>query len=197
MRWKNLSLSRMKSSTGKGKKKGGAPATESTEEHASAMSDSTSGQQEPTVEAEVNWEQKLKDSEYKYLQLYAEFDNFRKRTAKERQELIQTAAAPLFKAILPSLDNLERALKNMRDSGAREEDIKGIELIQQQLLRDLAERGLEVMDVVGQDFNPDEHEAITQVPGGPEMKNKIIDVLEKGYTIHGKIVRYARVVVGS
>jgi molecular chaperone GrpE len=70
-------------------------------------------------------------------------------------------------------------------------------LIQQQLLRDLAERGLEAMDVVGQDFNPDEHEAITQVPGGPEMKNKIIDVLEKGYTIHGKIVRFARVVVGS
>jgi molecular chaperone GrpE (heat shock protein) len=78
MRWKNLSLSRMKSSTGKGKKKGGASAAESTEEHPSAMSDSTSGQPQSTAEVEVNWEQKLKDSEYKYLQLYAEFDNFRK-----------------------------------------------------------------------------------------------------------------------
>lgn len=186
----------MKSSTGKGKKKGG-PSVESADEQPSKGTDPISGQQDSSAEAEMDWEQKLKDSEYKYLQLYAEFDNFRKRTAKERQELLQTAAAPVFRAILPSLDNLDRALKNMRNSGAREEDIQGIELIQQQLLRDLGERGLEAMDVEGKEFNPDEHEAITQVPGNPEMKNKIIDVLEKGYTIHGKIVRFARVVVGS
>lgn len=184
----------MKTSSGKGKKKEASVSTDSNGPVAEGMP----GMAESSAENEKEMlEQKIKDSEYKYLQLYAEFENFRKRTAKERQELIQTAAAPVFKAILPSLDNLDRALKNMRNSGAREEDIQGIELIQQQLMRDLQERGLAEMNVDGADFNPDEHEAITQVPGDPAMKNKVIDVLEKGYTINGKILRYARVVVGS
>lgn len=184
----------MITSSGKGKKKEAFVSTDSNERVLEGMP----GMAESSAENEKEMlEQKIKDSEYKYLQLYAEFENFRKRTAKERQELIQTAAAPVFKAILPSLDNLDRALKNMRNSGAREEDIQGIELIQQQLKRDLQERGLAEMNVEGADFNPDEHEAITQVPGDPAMKNKVIDVLEKGYTINGKILRYARVVVGS
>lgn len=184
----------MRTSSGKGKKKEAFVSTDSN----GPVSEGMPGMAESSAENEKEMlEQKIKDSEYKYLQLYAEFENFRKRTAKERQELIQTAAAPVFKAILPSLDNLDRALKNMRNSGAREEDIQGIELIQQQLKRDLQERGLAEMNVEGADFNPDEHEAITQVPGDPAMKNKVIDVLEKGYTINGKILRYARVVVGS
>jgi len=184
----------MKSSTRKGKKKEAPVSAEAIESAEQELKEG--GENNAEVEKEL-LEQKLKDSEYKYVQLYAEFENFRKRTVKERQELIQTAAAPVFKAVLPSLDNLERALKNMRSSGAREEDIQGIELIQQQLMRDLQERGLAEMNVDGVDFNPDEHEAITQIPGEPDMKNKIIDVLEKGYTINGKILRYARVVVGS
>jgi len=184
----------MRTSSGKGKKKEAFVSTDSN----GPVLEGMPGMAESSAENEKEMlEQKIKDSEYKYLQLYAEFENFRKRTAKERQELIQTAAAPVFKAILPSLDNLDRALKNMRNSGAREEDIQGIELIQQQLKRDLQERGLAEMNVEGADFNPDEHEAITQVPGDPAMKNKVIDVLEKGYTINGKILRYARVVVGS
>jgi len=169
----------MKSTTGKGKKK---ETPESSKPNDIVGAESAEGLKQNAAEETIDWEQKVRDSDYKYLLLYAEFENFRKRTAKERQELIQTAAAPVFRAILPSLDNLERALKNMRNSGAREEDIQGIELIQQQLMAE---------------FNPDEHEAITQVPGDPALKNKIIDVLEKGYTIHGKILRYARVVVGS
>ena len=184
----------MKTSSGKGKKKESPVSAESNEQLGEVSLEGADAQVE---NEKALLEQKIKDSEYQYLQLYAEFENFRKRTAKERQELIQTAAAPVFKAILPSLDNLERALKNMRSSGAREEDIQGIELIQQQLMRDLQERGLAEMNAEGLDFNPDEHEAITQVPGDPAMKNKIIDVLEKGYTINGKILRYARVVVGS
>jgi molecular chaperone GrpE len=194
MKWKKFSVSRMKSTTGKGKKK---ETPESSKPNDIVGAESAEGLKQNAAEETIDWEQKVRDSDYKYLLLYAEFENFRKRTAKERQELIQTAAAPVFRAILPSLDNLERALKNMRNSGAREEDIQGIELIQQQLMRDLQEKGLAEMNVDLAEFNPDEHEAITQVPGDPALKNKIIDVLEKGYTIHGKILRYARVVVGS
>lgn len=138
----------------------------------------------------------LKD---KWLRLNAEFDNFRKRTAKERLDLIQFAGENVLKNMLPVLDDMERAIGN----NAKTDDIavvrEGFHLIQSKLMAILGSQGVKPMvDVKGQPFDTDAHEAITKAPApSDEMKGKVIDVVENGYTLHEKVIRYAKVVVGS
>lgn len=145
-------------------------------------------------------ELKLKSDELndKYLRLYSEFDNFRKRTAKEKMDMIQSGGEDVFKSILPVLDDFERAVK----SNSETTDVKavndGVNLIFNKLKTTLTQKGLSEMSSVGEVFNADIHEAITNIPAPSEdYKGKVIEELEKGYNLNGKIIRFAKVVIGS
>lgn len=132
-----------------------------------------------------------------YLRLYSEFDNYRKRTAKEKLELSATASAALMKDLLPVLDDFERALQNMEKNG-NEADLQGVTLIYNKFKSTLQKRGLEEIVAVDCDFNTDEHEALTMIPAPDESKKgKVIDVIQKGYKLNGVVIRFARVVVGN
>ena len=133
----------------------------------------------------------------KHLRLQAEFDNFRKRTAKEKLDLTVTASENVIKDILPVLDDFERALQNMEKNG-NEADIQGVTLIFNKLKDTLKKKGLEEIEAMGVDFNTDEHEALTMIPAPEEdKKGKVLDVIQKGYKLNGKVIRFARVVVGN
>lgn len=145
-----------------------------------------------------DWESKFKEMNDRYLRLYSEFDNFRKRTARERIELSKTAAADIFTAILPVLDDFERAAKAMENATEVAVVKEGMQLIHTKFHNTLLNRGLEAMKSVGEEFNADIHEAITQIPVPDEsMKGKVMDEVEKGYLLHGKVIRFAKVIVGS
>lgn len=132
-----------------------------------------------------------------YLRLYSEFDNYRKRTAKEKLELSATASASVMKDLLPVLDDFERALQNMEKNG-NEADLQGVTLIYNKLRSTLQKRGLEEIVAIDCDFNTDEHEALTMIPAPDESKKgKVLDVIQKGYKLNGTVIRFARVVVGS
>ncbi|MCO4294175.1 nucleotide exchange factor GrpE [Solitalea sp. MAHUQ-68] len=133
----------------------------------------------------------------KYLRLYAEFDNFRRRTSKERVELIQTAGKDVIKSMLPVMDDFDRALKSFE---GREDDavLEGIKLIANKFKNTLLQQGVKEMEAIGQPFDAELHEAITNIPAPTDdMKGKIIDVVEKGYFLQDKVIRYAKVVVGA
>ena len=134
----------------------------------------------------------------KYLRLYSEFDNYRKRTLKEKSELIKTAGVNIINELLPVIDDFDRAIK-LNEQVTDIETVKhGVQLIHHKLNNILIHKGLEPMTTIGMEFNPDLHEAITNVPSPSEdMKGKIIDELEKGYYLNGKVVRYAKVVVAN
>ncbi len=135
----------------------------------------------------------------KYLRLAADFDNYRRRTLKERQELILTAGEDLIVGILPVLDDFERAYEMLhKASGDNSTAIEGTELIYNKLFSFLTSKGLKEIEAVGSELNTDFHEAIAQVPvEDPQKKNRIIEVLQKGYTLNGKVIRFAKVVVGQ
>jgi molecular chaperone GrpE len=134
----------------------------------------------------------------KYLRLVADFDNFRKRSAKERLELIQTASKDVISALLPVLDDSERAEKQMLVTQDIEAIKEGEKLVFNKLRTTLQSRGLRAMETVGTDFNPEFHEAITEVPAPNEsLKGKVLDEVEKGYYLNDKIIRFAKVVVGK
>jgi molecular chaperone GrpE len=146
----------------------------------------------------AEYKAKYEEMNDKYLRLYSEFDNFRKRTAKERIELIQTAGEDIFKSILPVLDDFERAIK----SNAETTDVKavndGVNLIFNKLKSTLTQKGLAEMKAVGETFDADVHEAITNIPApSDDLKGKVVDELEKGYSLNGKIIRFAKVVIGN
>jgi molecular chaperone GrpE len=146
----------------------------------------------------TNWEAKYQDINDRYLRLYSEFDNYRKRTIKERADLIKTAGSDIFAAILPVLDDFERASKALETSGESNPAQEGMLLISQKLKGILINRGLEEMNAKGQEFDADLHEAITQIPAPSEgLKGKVIDELEKGYYLNDKLIRFAKVVVGK
>lgn len=134
----------------------------------------------------------------KYLRLYAEFDNFRRRTMKERSELLQTAGLDVIVSLLPVLDDFDRATRymdNVTDVNAVKE---GVGLIQQKLKNILGQRGLKEMQAVGTDFDPELHEAITNIPApSDDQKGMVIDEVEKGYYLNDKVARHAKVVVGN
>lgn len=144
-------------------------------------------------------EEKAKYAELndKYLRLFSEFDNHRKRTAKEKLDLMATASENVIKDILPVLDDFERALQNMEKNG-NESDIQGVTLIYNKLKNTLKNKGLEEIEAMNAEFNTDEHEALTMIPAPEEdKKGKVLDVIQKGYKLNGKVIRFARVVVGN
>jgi molecular chaperone GrpE len=135
----------------------------------------------------------------KFLRLFAEFENYKRRTSKERIELFKTASQDVMVSMLPVLDDFERALMHIEDDKEAEELRKGVVLIYQKLLKTLEQKGLEAIKVeAGDVFNADNHEAITQIPAPTEdMKGKIIDVIEKGYKLGEKVIRFPKVVIGQ
>lgn len=137
------------------------------------------------------------DMRDQYLRLQAEWDNYRRRTAKERLELIDSAAKDVLSGFLPILDDCQRALKVLHDSDASEAAVEGTELIYNKLTGYLKQRGVERIEAVGAPFDTDFHEAVAQFPvDDPEKKNTVIDVTQEGYTLNGNVIRYAKVVVG-
>ena len=152
--------------------------------------------EEPVSEQPVNTDE-LQALQEKYLRQAAEFDNFRKRTAREKTEWMQTAGKDIITSLLTVVDDMDRAEKQMENIQDPEKK-QGIHLIFQKFRNILQTKGLHAMNTIGQDFNPDLHEAITEVPApSPEMKGKVVDELEKGYYLNEKIIRFAKVVVGK
>ena len=157
---------------------------------------------EVVVEDEKTTEEKLSEDlqneKDKHLRLFAEFENYKKRTGRERIELFKTAGQEVVMAVLPVLDDFDRALKEFSED---QEDVhvQGMVLISNKLKENMKQKGLEVSQTIpGDVFNADNHEAVTQIPAPTDdMKGKIIDVLEKGYTLGGKIIRYPKVVIGQ
>ena len=142
-------------------------------------------------------EAKAAEATDKYVRMAAEFDNFRRRTAKERIELISTAGDDVIKGLLPILDDCERALQVLRQSNDSAAAIEGTELIYTKLMNFLKGRGLAVIEAKEKELDTEFHEAVAQFPvEEKEKKNKIIDVVQQGYTLNGKVIRYAKVVVG-
>jgi molecular chaperone GrpE len=134
----------------------------------------------------------------KYVRLYAEFENFRKRTSKEKLDLIKTANEGLMSSLLPVVDDFDRALKNMSDDEMVKPIKEGVVLISNKLSKELANKGLQEMTALNEDFNSELHEAITQIPAPtPELKGKVVDVVEKGYFLGDKVIRFAKVVIGA
>jgi len=160
-----------------------------------------SGNAKKTQELEENIEKRneeLNEMKDKYLRLYADFDNFRKRTNKERLEMIQTASKDIILSVLPVIDDFERAIKAGDGSDTEEKIPEGVRLIHEKLVRILGQKGLAAMETTGETFDSDMHEALTKVPAPTEeMKGKIIDTVEKGYKLGEKIIRYPKVVVGQ
>jgi len=147
---------------------------------------------------EMTVEEKLSEMNDKYLRLYSEFDNYRKRTTRERVDLLKNAGEDIYKNLLPLLDDIERALR----SNEKAKDIKsvneGLTLIHHKFSQSLKQKGLEPIVALGQPFNVDLHEAITNTPAPTEdLKGKVVDEVEKGYTLNGKVIRFSKVVVGS
>lgn len=144
-------------------------------------------------------EAEVADLKDKYLRLYSDFENFRKRTAKERIDLIKTASEDVLKELIPVVDDFERAFKASEGESDPVKIREGNQLIFHKLVRVLESKGLKVMeDLTGKPFNSDTQEAITQIPApSEEMKGMVIDVVEKGYTLGEKVVRYAKVVTGA
>ena len=142
-------------------------------------------------------EEEVVDYQEKYLRLYAEFDNFRKRTMRERVDLIRTASQDVIVTMLPLLDDFTRAKENGNDDIQAMKE--GMALIHTKLESTLSSKGLKLMEVkAGDDFNVDFHEAITNIPApSPKLKGKVVDVVENGYILGDKVLRYAKVVIGQ
>ncbi|MEC3907567.1 nucleotide exchange factor GrpE [Tamlana sp. 2201CG12-4] len=149
--------------------------------------------------AEEKLQDELKQEKDKFLRLFAEFENYKRRTSKERIELFSTASEGVMKTLLPVLDDFERALNHIEEDKEAEELRKGVLLIYQKLIGTLEKEGLKAMEVEkGIAFDADRHEAITQIPApNDELKGKIIDVVEKGYVLGEKIIRFPKVVIGQ
>ena len=189
----------------KKKKKEDSEITENTAEMANE-SGQTDGQEEvqqvetaeDTISVENKYKEELSQANDKFLRLYAEFDNFRRRTAKEREEARKTEGKDVIVALLPVLDDFERAIKSMENATDIVAVKEGVALIQNKMKNILAQKGLKEMQSIGSPFNPDLHEAITNIPAPTDdMKGKVIDEMEKGYELNDKVIRFAKVIVGA
>ncbi len=148
---------------------------------------------------EDGFESKFNEMNDKFLRLYSEFENFRRRTAKERIELLSNAKGESLKGLLPVVDDFERAILNNEKTEEVAPLKEGFGLIHHKLIHILEQSGMKPMDTkAGDAFDTDLHEAVTQIPApSDDLKGKIVDVIEKGYIINEKVVRYAKVVIGS
>jgi molecular chaperone GrpE len=142
--------------------------------------------------------EELKEAGDKYLRLAAEFDNFKRRNAKERVELIQTAGRDVINDLLEVIDDYDRAQKQLETSEDVQQIKEGVSLIFNKLKNKLQAKGLKPMESINKDFNPDLHEAITEIPApSEELKGKVLDEVVKGYYLNDKLIRHAKVVVGK
>src|SRR5690606_1979927 len=140
----------------------------------------------------------LEEANNKYLRLYAEFDNYKRRTSKERIELLQNAGKEVIGDLLSTLDDFDRALKAMDLSDSVDSIKEGVVLVSKKLKTTLQQKGLKEMESINQPFDAEIHEAITKIPAPTDdLKGKVVDEIEKGYYLNDKVLRYAKVVVGS
>ncbi|MEQ8474222.1 MAG: nucleotide exchange factor GrpE [Marinoscillum sp.] len=155
-------------------------------------------QQDPEISEVEKLQLEVSEAKDKYLRLYSEFENFRRRTAREKIELIGSANKDLVENLVPVLDDFERALKSMDENEEMKPAKEGTDLIYNKFKKVLEAKGLKKMEVnKGDEFNDDFHEAITQIPAGDELAGKIADVVENGYFLGEKVVRFAKVVTGA
>jgi len=172
--------------------------TLSQEDTQKVMDDIHKSTMDPRDEEIVKLRKQVEEYKDKYLRLFADFDNFKKRNAKERLELILTAGKDVIQDLLPTLDDFERATKALEKSTDVAAVKEGMSLIQNKLIRTLESKRLKPIESIGQDFNVEKHEAITEIPApSPAMVGKVIDEVEKGYYLNDKIIRFAKVVVGK
>ncbi len=166
---------------------------EGTEEQQDEQADVSAEQSEEASVAD-----KLNEVNDKYLRLSAEYDNYRRRTLKEKMELTKTAGESILLALLPVIDDLDRALAHIDDAKDVESLKEGIKLIHTKFNDFLGQQGMKEIEAKEKDFDTDLHEAVTKIPAPvEEMKGKVIDCIEKGYTLHDKVVRFSKVVVGE
>ncbi|WP_166333101.1 nucleotide exchange factor GrpE [Sphingobacterium chungjuense] len=156
-------------------------------------------EQEPTeIVEESDIASKLEEAQDKYARLLAEFENYKKRTSREKIEIIQSAGKEVIGKLLPVLDDMDRALISMAAAQDVETVKQGVELVNTKFRKLMEQQGLKEMDVVGQAFDSEFQEAITAIPAPTDdMKNKVIDVVEKGYLLNDKVIRFAKVVIGQ
>jgi len=155
-------------------------------------------EQAPELSVEEKLQAEVQQLNDKYLRLYAEFDNYKRRTQKERVELLQTAGKDVIVSLLPVLDDFDRALKAMETAADVAPVKEGILLVSTKLKNTLAQKGLKDVESINQPFNTDFHEAITNIPAPTEdLKGKVIDEVERGYTLNDNVIRFAKVVVGA
>lgn len=153
---------------------------------------------EPAQDPATKLEEELTEMKDKYLRLYSEFDNYKRRTSKERLDLLKTANQEMVVALLPVVDDFERARQSMEQAQEVAPVKEGVELIYNKLVSLLQSKGLKPMEAKGTAFDADVHEAITQIPAPDEsLKGKVIDEVEKGYYLHDKVIRFAKVVIGA
>ena len=153
-----------------------------------------------TVENEevLKLQQEKNEFQEKFIRLYSEFENYRKRTAKEKLDTINNASKDLIADLLPVLDDFERAIRNNKDSDDSNAIKEGFNLIYNKFLQSMQSKGLKPMDSTNTPFDVDLHEAITNIPTtDDDMKGKVVDVVEKGYYLNDKVLRFAKVVVGQ
>lgn len=182
------------------KKETEATELENEEVKAAEENSDTTMENQPEEEKDPLAELQAKYNELndKYLRMYSEFENFRRRTAKERLDLTKSAGEDVFKLMLPVIDDFERARANMENATDVPSVKEGMELIYHKLVRELGNKGLKPMESKGETFDPEFHEAVTQFPApSDDMKGKVIDEVEKGYFLNDKVIRFAKVVVGS
>ncbi len=171
---------------------------ETVAENQAAEGDNVSDENKEETQTTENWEQKFNELNDNYLRLHADFDNYRKRTLKEKSELLRSGSERVISGILPVVDDFERAITNLQSAENMDALKEGIDLIYNKFLSFLEKNGVKAMETNGLPFDADQHEALTMIPApSDEMKNKIIDTVVKGYTLDGKVMRFPKVVVAQ
>ncbi len=152
----------------------------------------------PKTYTEEEYQSKVNELNDKFLRLYSEFDNFRKRSLKEKIDMSRTASEDVIKDLLPVLDDFDRAIASMKDTDKVEAVKEGVELIYSKMKAIFTTKGVKEMKSIGENFDTDFHEAITSIPApNEELKNKVVDEIQKGYLLHDKVIRFAKVVTGN
>lgn len=193
-------MTKKKKSTSKQGSKKETPIKDHEVKEKSAENESADEKDEPvSCEEDIKGlEDQIAELKDKHLRLFSEFDNYRKRTTKERIELFKTAHSDLIQDLLPVLDDFDRAIKSFDDAKDIDSVKEGVLLIYNKMIGTLDKKGLKCMEAQGKEFDTDYHEAITEIPAPTEdLKSKVVDVVEKGYTLNDKVIRFAKVVVGK
>ncbi len=174
------------------------PSPENQENEQSGATDSTDNADSDVEDSAVSGTDTVQSEREKYIRLYSEFENFRRRTAKERLDLIQNASQDIIENLLPVVDDMERAIKALQGNEENKSALEGMDLVYKKFYGILERKGLKPMVAVGQPFDAEIHEAVTQFAApSPDLVGKVIDEVEKGYYLNDKVLRFAKVVVGN